>query len=74
MTIEPIDVRDLIGPPGHLAARRTSTGRSRGSAPSSPASATTSPSQGDLLLESLVEGILVSGTLAARSRCDAPAA
>ena len=57
-----IDVRDLVGQPGSLAQARVAA-RSTNSAPSSPVCARTMPVEGDLVLEGLVEGILVSGRL-----------
>lgn len=62
MTLAPIDVRDLVGHPGAARSVRLEgtlddlgTELARVSA--------TEPIAGDLLLESLVEGLLVSGTV-----------
>lgn len=62
MTIGSIDVRDLIGQAGstravHLEGTLSELGTPVAQVPE------TDPIEGDLLLESLVEGILVSGTL-----------
>lgn len=62
MTIEPIDVRDLLGHPGlHRVVRVR--GSIDGPATEVAALREDEPVQGDLLLESVAEGILVSGRL-----------
>jgi uncharacterized protein len=63
VTVAPIDVRDLIGQPG---ASRTVTieGTLDELGTELARIRDTDPIRGDLLLESLVEGILVSGELA----------
>ena len=62
MTIEPMDVRDLIGHPGtsrlsHVAGTLEDLGTEVATLK------TDEPVHGDLLLESVVEGILVTGHL-----------
>lgn len=63
MTIEPVDVRELIGHPG--VSRHTHVGGTlEGLGTEVATLKTDEPVQGDLLLESVVEGILVTGHLA----------
>jgi uncharacterized protein len=68
MTFEPIDVRELVGSPGS-SLRVQTRGRLEGLA--TELAAIEGPIRGELLLESVVEGILVSGVLAGafRVRC-----
>ncbi len=62
MTIEPMDVRDLIGHPG--ISRLSHVGGTLEDLGTEVATLKTDePVQGDLLLESVVEGILVTGHL-----------
>ena len=64
MTIDPIDVRDLLGHPG-----MSRTAHLRGTLEDLGTEVATlkagEPVEGDLLLESVVEGVLASGRLAA---------
>jgi uncharacterized protein len=63
VTIEPVDVRELIGHPG--VSRHTHVGGTlEGLGTEVATLKTDEPVQGDLLLESVVEGILVTGHLA----------
>ena len=68
MTFEPIDVRDLVASPG-TSRRVRVLGALDGLA--TELAVVDGPIEGDLLLESIVEGILVSGELAGafRLRC-----
>ncbi len=73
MTIEPMDVRDLIGHPG-MSRLSHVDGTLEGLGTEVATLKTDEPVHGDLLLESVVEGILVTGhldgTLALRcARC-----
>jgi uncharacterized protein len=63
MTIKAIDVRDLVGRPGATRAEHVS-GTLEGLATELARVQDDSPLDADLLLESLVEGILVSGRIA----------
>lgn len=62
MTIEPMDVRDLIGHPGSSRTAHV-RGTLEGLGTQVAALKAGEPVQGDLLLESVVEGILVTGRL-----------
>jgi len=65
MTVPPIDVTDLLGHPG--AARRVSVSGTVADLGTSVAAVPEdAPVEADLLLESVVEGIVVSGTLRGR--------
>lgn len=68
MTIEPIDVRDLLGRPG---ASRRATVDGEVDLGGLELAALRGPVHGDLLAESIVEGVLVSGTVTGtmRLRC-----
>ena len=73
MTIDPVDVRDLLGHPG-LSRTLHLEGSVDGLGTEVAALKPDEPIRGDLLLESVIEGILVngalSGTLALRcARC-----
>ena len=62
MTIDPIDVRDLLGHPGtSRAAHVKGTLEDLGTEVATVKA--DEPVEGDLLLESVVEGVLVSGSL-----------
>jgi uncharacterized protein len=62
VTIQPIDVRDLIGYPGTSRLSHVG-GTLEGLGTEVATLKTDEPVQGDLLLESVVEGILVTGHL-----------
>ncbi len=62
MTIAPVDVRDLIGHPG-LSRTAHLRGSIEGLGSEVATLKTDEPVEGDVLLESVVEGILASGTL-----------
>jgi DUF177 domain-containing protein len=68
MTVEPIDIRDLIDHPG---ASRRATVRGEFDGLGTELAVVAGPVAGDLLLESVVEGVLVSGVLTGslRLRC-----
>jgi len=62
MTIDPVDVRDLLGQPG-LSRRVRLKGTVEGLGTEVATLVPGEAVQGDVLLESVVEGILASGTL-----------
>ena len=70
MTLPALDVRDLMGHPGtsRVAAMTGTVEGLKTEVASVPDDA---PVQGELLLESIVEGILVSGRVAGTGTCRA---
>ena len=64
MTIDPIDVRDLLGHPG-MSRTAHLRGKLEGLGTEVATLKPDEPVEGDLLLESVIEGILASGPLAA---------
>lgn len=64
MTIDPIDVRDLLGHPG-MSRTAHLRGTLEGLGTEVATLKADEPVEGDLLLESVVEGVLASGRLAA---------
>ena len=63
MTIDPIDIRDLLGNPG-MSRTAHLRGTLEGLGTEVATLKTDEPIEGDLLLESVIEGVLASGRLA----------